>query len=208
MSTRFVVGLDPSLVRAGITVLARHDDGTVRPAVLRDTGYSSDAGPTGWDAHSDRIAINARTVYQLLDKLPAKPDLVLVEAVVPLKEPKPSYIERCALWYGIWSGIKARNLPRTTAIPGTLKNWATGYGRAEKEDVLAEVSKWWPDVNIPNHDVADATVCAAMAAMRLGWRLPFPTRRRHLEGLQVVRWPNLPDAPDMRTLGSPKWTGV
>lgn len=203
----FVVGIDPSLVRAGITVLTRGDDGVAYPKVLRDTGYSLDAAAS-YDDHSDRIAINARTVYRILDSLPAKPELVLIENMLPPKDGNFSHNERAALWYGIWSGIKARGLPRCTIQPGTLKAWATGTGRGDKEMVLAEVSTWWPHIPIRNHDIADSAVCAAMCATRLGWKMPFQTRRRHVEGLATVKWPDLADAPDLSKLGSPRWTGV
>lgn len=203
----YVLGLDPSLARAGITVLRRADDGVARPKVLRDTGYSL-PDTAGWDEHSDRIVVNAREVYGIIDRLPERPVLALIEAMIPPKNALPSYMERVALWYGIWSGLKARNIPRTVIQPGTLKAWATGAGRADKDMVLAEVRTWWPAINIANHDIADSAVCAAMCAKRLGWTLPFPTRRRHLDSLTSVRWPELPDAPDMSKLGSPRWTGV
>jgi Holliday junction resolvasome RuvABC endonuclease subunit len=191
--SRFVVGIDPSLTRTGITLLTVGGDGVARPKVLRECGYHCVDSP-GFDASSDRIVSQARTVAAIIDKLAARPELVMVEAMIPPRDALPSYLERAALWYGIWSAIKARGLPRAVIQPTTLKKWATGAGRADKELVLAEVRNWWPDIPIANHDIADSAVCAAAAAMRLGWTMPFPTRRRHVEGLTTVRWPSHPCA--------------
>lgn len=191
---RYVVGIDMSLARTGITVLAGGGDDVARPTVLRDCGYSLSNSPS-WDESSDRIAIQARTIYALLDKIPTKPDMVLIEAMIPPKNALPSYLERGALWYGIWSGVKARDIPRAVVHPTTLKKWATGHGRAEKEDVHGEVSTWWPNLTIANHDIADSAVLAAMAGVHLGWKMPFEIRRRHSAGLVIVKWPDAPD-PD------------
>ncbi|MCV7230694.1 hypothetical protein [Mycolicibacterium komossense] len=204
---RYVVGIDPSLKRAGITVLRLDDTGVARPKVLRDTGYSLPES-AGYDDHSDRIAVNSRTVYQILDKLPVKPELVLIENMLPPKDGNFSHNERAALWYGIWSGIKARGLPRAVIQPPTLKLWATGNGRAEKEDILAAVQGWWPTIPIANHDIADSAVCAAMCAMRMGWKLPFPTRRRHFAGMTTVHWPEALVAPHIDQLASTRYRGI
>lgn len=186
----YVVGIDPSLVRTGITVLRLTDSGVARPKVLRDCGYSLSDSPS-WDESALRIMRQAQKIAAVIDKLDTPPKLVLVESIPPQKYPKPSYCERWALWYGIWSAILARDLPRASVIPGTAKKFATGIGNAEKEHVHAEVSKWWPNVTIANHDIADSAVCAAMAAMKLGWQLPFETRRRHVENLDTVHWPEM-----------------
>ena len=187
--TRYVVGVDPSLIRTGITVLKRRDDGTVRPRVLRDCGFSL-PDSAGYDEQSDRIISQSQTISRILDKLDATPELVLIEKFIPPSAGPmmPSYVERCVLWYAAWSAFRARGIPRAAVVPTTLKKWATGTGRGDKEQVLAEVRTWWPDLLIPNHDVADSAVCAAMCAMKLGWDMPFRPRRRHYEGLATV-WP-------------------
>ena len=202
---RTVMGIDSSLVRTGMTVLRLADDGTARPKVLRDCGYSL-ANTAGFDESAERIVSQAQTITTVIDKY--KPELVLIEAMIPPKNALPSYLERGALWYGIWSALWARQIPRAIIQPPTLKAWATGYGRAEKDQILAEVSKWWPGINIPNHDIADSVVCAAMCAKRLGWTLPFATRRRHLEGIRTVHWPEDLDAPPIHALGSRRFQGV
>lgn len=184
----YVVGLDLSLVRTGVTVLRADTDNTTRPKVLRDCGYSL-PDDAGYDERSDRIVSQARTIANIIDRLPARPALALVEAPIFPERVLPSYFDRAGLWTGVWSALKAREIPRAVVVTTTLKKWVTGTGRADKELVLAEVARWWPGVPIPNHDVADSSGCAAMAAMKLGWRLPFDTRRRHLEGLVTVKWP-------------------
>lgn len=202
---RTVMGIDSSLVRTGMTVLRLADDGTARPKVLRDCGYSL-ANTAGFDESAERIVSQSQTITRVIDKY--RPELVLIEAMIPPKNALPSYLERGALWYGIWSALWARQIPRAIIQPTTLKAWATGYGHAEKEQILEEVSKWWPEHHIRNHDIADSAVCAAMCAKRLGWTLPFATRRRHLEGIRTVHWPEDLDAPPIHALGSRRFQGV
>lgn len=188
--TRYVVGLDPSLVRTGITVLACDEHGRAYPVVLRDLGYSL-PDTAGWDERMDRVVDQARKIAKIIDRLDATPELLLMEAPIFPKHVLPSYFDRAGLWTGAYSAVKARRIPRAVVQPTSLKKWATGSGRADKEGVLAEVRTWWPEEHVPiaNHDVADSAVCAAMCAVRLGWRMPFEVRRRHHAGLDVVRWP-------------------
>lgn len=208
MTRAYVIGLDLSLVRTGVNVLRADDtDRVAHPRVLRDCGYSLPE-TAGYDERTDRIVAQSRTIARIIDKLPARPALALVEAPIFPKEVLASYFDRSGLWTGVWSLLKARDIPRAVVVPTTLKKWVTGSGRADKDMVLGEVRTWWPHLTIPNHDVADASGAAAMAAMRLGWRLPFPTRRRHLEGLVTVRWPADLDAPPITALGSRRYQGV
>lgn len=202
---RTVMGIDSSLVRTGMTVLRLADDGTARPKVLRDCGYSL-ANTAGFDESAERIVSQAQAITAVIDKY--RPELVLIEGMIPPKNALPSYLERGALWYGIWSALWARRIPRAIIQPPTLKAWATGSGRADKEPILAEVSRWWPGINIANHDIADSAVCAAMCAMRLGWRMPFAPRRRHFEGLRTVHWPEELPAPTLAELGSARFKGI
>ncbi|GAS94396.1 uncharacterized protein RMCC_1362 [Mycolicibacterium canariasense] len=184
---RYVLGIDASLVRTGITVLRHIEDGPCRPKVLRYCGYSLENG-ADWDDRAERIIANTHEVAHIIDRLPAKPELAMIEAPIFPSEVLPSYLDRGALWVGIWSVLKARGITRATVSPTTLKLWVTGSGRADKDMVLDETRKWWPDLTIPNHDVADSAGAAAMCAMKLGWELPFLPRRRHWSGLSTV-WP-------------------
>lgn len=203
----YVIGIDPSLVRTGITVIGCGDDNVAKLRVIRDCGYGL-RDSAGFDDSSDRIVDQAQKIVRIIDKLATPPELAVIEAFIPPREGFPSQAERYALWYGVWSALRAREIPRTVIQPTTLKKWATGSGIADKELVLAEVRKWWPGTPVPNHDVADSAVCAATAAVRLGWKMPFPTRRRHVEGLAVINWPEELPARRLATLGHPRYQGV
>lgn len=184
----FVVGIDASLVRTGITVLRNVEGAPVRPKVLRYCGYSLE-NTANYDDRATRIVANTHKVAEIIDRLPSRPVMALIEAPIFPKEVLPSYFDRASLWMGIWAALKHRGIPRAAVSPTTLKLWVTGSGRGDKDMVLAETRKWWPDLNIPNHDVADSAGCAAMAAMKVGWQMPFLARRRHFHGLQTV-WPD------------------
>ncbi|MCV7100062.1 hypothetical protein [Mycobacterium palustre] len=105
-----------------------------------------------------------------------------------------AYTHDCAgLWWGLYSGLRARKIPIAVITPGTRSKWATGSGRADKRAVLAAVrATWAPWAKlITNDDVADALVLAEIGARHLGGQLHFPARRRHVEALAGISWPSI-----------------
>jgi Holliday junction resolvasome RuvABC endonuclease subunit len=90
------------------------------------------------------------------------------------------------------STLRAKHIPLTVIPPATRALFATGSGRATKQEILTTVRAWWPNHHIPNHDTADALVLAAAGAHHLGDPLPFPTTSRHTANLAAVKWPSIP----------------
>lgn len=166
-----VVGIDLSLTDTGIAS---------RGWVER---VKSKANGDGLGQRSDRILGLAERILVL----GIAADLVVVEA--------PAYSsgygnphERSGLWWLVVAGFRQRGIPVAEVAPTTLKKYLTGNGRADKDEVLAEVCKRFPGWDIRNNNEADALGLAAMGYDWLGeplLSLPALNRR----SLAVVKWP-------------------
>ncbi|KXT55940.1 hypothetical protein Y710_16480 [Gordonia sp. QH-12] len=175
-----VVGLDPSLVSAGIAILGA--DGSARTWSVGHTGTDG----ASWADRSDRIVAQTRLV---LRQIPVDAALVVIEDMPSHMRPQPGLGDRWALWWGLYSAIRARQTPIAVVNPKTRAKWATGNGNSDKRAVLAAVRADWSQVRIPNDDCADALTMAAMGALHLGRELPFEVRRRHHAGIENITWP-------------------
>ena len=187
-----ICGIDPSLTSAGIAVLT--DESIYAPVdvlalhAVGRPGKESD----GWDERSDRIV--AQT-WRVLESIPRDVDLVVIEDLPSHVKLLPSFRDRCVLWGGIYSQLRARKTPVAVCNPAPREKWATGKvvrdlnTKQRKARVLEAVREQWPDRRIYNDDVADALTLAAIGALKLGWQLPFKIKPRHHEGLKVVAWP-------------------
>lgn len=80
-----------------------------------------------------------------------------------------------------------RNMRILTIPPSSLKIFATGHGRAEKEDVIRGIEANW-GYQIGKHDMADAFVLLHMGIAfgnRRAYRCYPEERRRALEGCEL-----------------------
>lgn len=181
MST--VLGLDLSLVRAGIAIVT---DGV--PTRVCSVGHAGVNG-ANYRSRSNRITSQARAVIQATQfgPLPIHVDLALIEDQLAHGPMLPSALDRSALWWGVYSALNARNVPIAVVNPATLKVWTTGKGRADKADMLASVREWgW---RAANHDEADALALASVGAYHLGDPVPFQRKDRHDAVLERVDFP-------------------
>lgn len=125
-----------------------------------------------------------------------RPMMEAVEAAVRLEAPDVVGIENPAhgatsgakdVVYGFWwyatQLIDEAGVPWYTVMPSSRAKFATGNGRAAKDDVLAAVTSEFGEVR--NHDEADAVVVAAMGSMALGQMIGRGVSGRSLEG---VKW--------------------
>lgn len=80
----------------------------------------------------------------------------------------------------------ARADPLLRVTPQQVKKYATGGGRANKDEVLAAVIRRYPDVPVAGNDQADALVLAAIGAGVFGE--PFETMTKfQQEVVEAVR---------------------
>lgn len=189
-----VVGIDPSLTSTGIAIL---QDGN--PIATKTIGHKTRDG-SSYAHRSDRIVSQARAVIDTIQSdiggrnsttnVAWRIDLAIIEG--PAYAHANAYThDGAGLWWGLYSKLRALRIPTAVVAPQTRAKWATGAGNADKKLVLANVRQWWPDMHIPNHDIADALVLAAIGAHHHGDPLPFEIKGRHTLGLEAVAWPEV-----------------
>lgn len=178
-----VAGIDPSLTNCGIAIL--HNG---QPAYLDTIGHPGHDG-ANYDHRSDRIVSQARAIIATaITTQPIRPHLAVIEGPA-YGANLPSNHDRAGLWWGLYSALRAKQIPTAVVAPGTRAKWATGHGRATKTDVLTAVRTWWPGTIIRNHDIADALVLATIGAHHHGDPMPFPVKPRHTLALEAIAWP-------------------
>lgn len=146
MKTKLTVGLDLSLTSTGIVV---------------------------WEEEV-LFAINPKT--QPRDGGPESRTAIILDAIsVALKSYEPRVVDVENHAFGAIGGdtrphellgvvrFTLWNEGRTMRVvaPNTVKKFATGNGRASKEEMLEAAKVFWPDC--PNHDLADALFIAKRA---------------------------------------------
>lgn len=187
--TSAVLGLDVSLRRTGLAAITYADGACTAHTWLAAT----EAPRVDSVFHRvGRLDLLRRQVQAVLDRLPAPPELALVEA--------PSYgshdaygHENAGAWWTVVTTLVAAGIPVGTCAPMTRAKWATGKGNADKHAVVAAVLDLWPGQFVgasKRFDEADALCLATAGAQRLGW--PVPVRGWHGASLEVIRWPALP----------------
>lgn len=194
-----VLGIDPSLTRTGIAIIARGDT-TARPALLTDIGWAGTAAAT-WNDRLDRIEslIGAilGTINQATHDRGADIVGIAIEGpIYPKGGVLPSYFDRAILFGALTSQLRrlsGRRTPWVVINPATREKFITGIGtRGDKPRVLAEMRDcWYPGQpeKIENDDQADALGLATAYAIHLGWKMPFRLRRCHVENVANITWP-------------------
>lgn len=191
-----IAGIDPSLTSAGIAVL--HDG---QPALLASLGHDS----TGKSFHhrSRRIVSQCRAIVNAIaGQGEQTPDWVTAAGLpvdlVVIEEPAwqlnmPSAHDRAGLWWGLYSALAMRRIPIAVVNPRTRAKWATGNGNSGKRDVIEAVRDTWAPwrAHIRNDDIADALTLAEIGARRLREPLHFEPRRRHVEALEGITFPEV-----------------
>lgn len=173
-----VIGLDLSLTSTGVAELFR-DGPTVVVGTITSKGKATD----DLDARAYRVE---RMVDRIEDYFAQGDAEVLIEA--PTYQGGGGHAwDRAGLWWGVVQACRTRRVAVHLASPSTVKKWATGSGRAEKNTVGVHIGRLYPDVAITTDDEADALVMAHMLAFHVGYEVP--TRAHHLEAnLAAVKW--------------------
>lgn len=199
-----VLGIDPSLTRTGIAIIGRDNPtGTAAIRHLTDIGWAGHDTAT-YDDRLDRIealigAILA-TINHTITHRGAQLHGIAIEGPIYHAKLLPSYFDRAILFGALTSQLRRIHgrTPWAVINPATREKFITGVGtRGDKPRVLTEMrNAWTPDnpKRIENHDQADALGLATAYAIHLGWPMPFPLQRRHVENVALITWPT-PAAP-------------
>lgn len=93
--------------------------------------------------------------------------------------------ERAGLHFLVRMGLWQINIPFVLVPPTTVKMWATGSGRADKDEVLLSVVRNFPKIEVQNNNEADAVSIYTLVKEAVGESLvSLPaTHRRALDKL-------------------------
>lgn len=176
-----VVGIDPSLTGTGIATpdgVCTIRSGGQRNATLRERRNRI-------DDLAGQILLRVGEVYTGAQF----PLLVVIERQIPGANGHQH--DRAGLWWLIvsdllsWTGVDV-----VEVTPSQRMKYATGKGRADKDEVLAAVIRRYPDVNVRNNNEADSLVFRAMGCDHLGVPL-VPVPQTHRAALEKVAWPDM-----------------
>jgi Holliday junction resolvasome RuvABC endonuclease subunit len=135
-----------------------------------------------------RLADITGEIYDYASK--ALVDLVIIEG--------PSYgsgkgqqghHERAGLWWHVTWRLWRNHVPLLVMPPTAVKVYATGKGNADKDTVLIEAIKRWPDFGIADNNQADAATMLAAALDHADAPL-CDMPKTHRRALDVINaWP-------------------
>jgi Holliday junction resolvasome RuvABC endonuclease subunit len=184
-----VVGIDPSLTSTGIAVL-------INGAPLAMKAINGGRKDSKSYAHrSDRIV---RQCGAVIDALPVDHiDLAVIEGQA-YGYHNAYTSDGNALWWGIFSQLRAQHIPTAVVTPITRQNWVIGRegskdATEKKKQVLLAVRLWWPGLAkaVRNDDIADALALATLGAAHCGDQLPFELKDRHRNTIESIDWPKV-----------------
>ena len=89
-------------------------------------------------------------------------------------------------WWLVVTMLRDRGNTVHVISPSTLKQYATGKGNAAKDVVLAAVIKRYPQVDVLNNDVADATALLAIGLRLNGTPLEDNLPAKNLSALESI----------------------
>lgn len=157
--------------------------------------FSAKTEPAGI-VYEDRAERLWRAVQSVIAVAQAA-QLVVIEGPAISKHDRGVW-DRAGAWWLIYMHLVSVNVPVAVCPPSTLKNWATGDGRADKKLVRARMQAMWPNVRISNMDESDALALATMGAQQLGY--PVPSIEWHGFARESVEWPRQYERPASRAV--------
>ena len=186
-----ILGIDPSLTGTGLALLDT-DDHLVIPTWTIETKSKTDADLLDrWErlsditgqVHNTALGFGPGGNYHPRE-LPV--DLAVIEAPAFSRNNAGTW-DRAGLWWRIVDGL----ISITTVIqipPTTRAKYATGNGRAGKDQVLLAVAKRYPHVDVQDNNQADALVLAAIGARLAGHPID-ELPKTHVDALAKVARP-------------------
>lgn len=185
-----VVGFDPSLSCSGVAMV---EFGPVLDGcspVEWQTWRARWRNGTPTTIAGERRRIRSQ-LAQMLEHVPAKVDLSVVEATAPNAKHSGKADERGGLRWMLIDQLLSRG-PVALIDPSTRALLATGHGSrskigGDKKVVLAMVRSRFAGVQIPDDNVADAVALAEAGAAQFG--LPVTYVQAQISAHAKVAWP-------------------
>lgn len=170
-----VLGVDQSLRGTGV---ALHADGKTSTALVR--------AEIGEGVVGIREAV--RFIVGRVVKFAPACDVYVLEAPIIPRHGSGLALERAWLFGMLFDQLMTRGRV-ATVHPSTRAMYATGNGRADKDEVVAAVRAAHPLVDVPNHDVADAVALMAMGCRWLGSPVDGEISSKQAKAMRSARWP-------------------
>lgn len=174
-----VAGVDPSISSTGVAVL-----GPLTCATLR-----IQSKPGGQDlAHQlARMRHQVIAVHAAVEEV--TPSLIVMEGPA-YGSPNQMGHMLAGFWWLLAHALE-KVAPIAVVQPSTLKKYATGNGRASKDEMVAAAVRGFSQVRIKGNDEADALALAAMGADRFGLLYAGGFESVHQGSIASVRWPEI-----------------
>lgn len=178
------VGVDPSLTCSGMALID-----TRRQVVHTWRAQTKRTGSTLRDTRTRlRLAVARCMVH-----VPARVDVTVIE-VPHSAHQYGAQNERVALYWWLVDQFMARG-PVVQVAPSQRAKLATGRGNAGKADVVAAVRDAFPDIKVPDDNVADALAMAWAGARRVDPAAVPEFTVQQMVAFRAVDWSGVPFVP-------------
>ncbi|ADX31929.1 RuvC-like Holliday junction resolvase [Tsukamurella phage TPA2] len=173
-----VVGVDPSLTATGLCVL-----NVAEPAFMDDPAPGYDARTLTVPSKSSKtwhdLYLRIHGVAQTINDAVDYADVIVMEQPAFASRTGKQH-DRSWLWGEVYTRFADRNIPVLTARPQDRCLYATGKGNAKKEEVMAATIRRYTEIDIPNNNVADAVIFAALGARAKGSPIESDLAKKYL----------------------------
>lgn len=178
-----ITGLDLSLTSAGVARITRGD------ALGHEVQVRSvKSKPPAKVTLATRSARLRRLAAEIVNHCRGS-DLIVVESPTYSGKSTGSAWDRAGLWWLVVGRLTGAGLQVVEVELHALKTYATGVGNADKDRVVIDVTRRYPDVDVTSNDEADALTLAAMGARFSGFPIePGALPKTHLRAMDKVSW--------------------
>ena len=174
-----VVGVDPSIASTGVFKIGLE---------LRWERVQSTPDETSLHTRIERLRGMAVRIHDAVS-IGEPVELIVLEG--PAYGSNNAKTHQLAGFWWLVVHVLDKVAPIAVAQPGTVKKFATGDGRADKDEMLAAAIEAFPTVGVRNNDVADAAALAGLGAVHLGIEFGGGFAPSGRASVQAVRWPSL-----------------
>lgn len=160
-------GVDPSLDSTGIVSIYQPPRASDAPEEFFVDRVRSKSDPE--DTIRDLANRIGQVCEEVLRVVPPGAELVAVEGPAFNALRQTGAHRNAGVWWRVVGKLSImRGLRIAVVEPTVLKKYATGNGRASKDEVYAAAIRRYPAADVNNRDEADALVLAAIAARLYG----------------------------------------
>lgn len=170
-----VVGIDPSLTATGVCMVATDPGPPSPPYFWHKTLTVPSKSSKTWHGLYLRIHGIAETINDAVEEA----DLIVMEQPAFSSRTGKQH-DRSWLWGEIYTRFADRNIEIVTARPQDRCLYAVGKGNASKDEVMAATIRRYPMLDIPNNNVADAVIFAALGSRYKGSPIDGELAKKYL----------------------------